>query len=36
MIYKIIKTFLNTRLASNLIDKYLEKQSTAMNFAKKF
>lgn len=35
MFYKIIKALLNTRIADNLIDKYLEKQ-TPMDFTKKF
>lgn len=35
MFSKIIKALLNTRIADNLIDKYLEKQS-AIKLAKNF
>lgn len=35
MFYKLIKALLNTRIADNLIDKYLEKQKP-IDFAKKF
>ncbi len=35
MLQKIIKAFLNTRIADNLIDKYLEKQKP-IDFAKRF